>query len=98
MGLALSLVLLTEGETTDGQKTALTSHYVDYLYRLRDLQGLYAAHLFLSQKRHCGKNLHSKRIDPVMRNSANNVAALLAQEDLHRLCNLHRKNVNNAIL
>ena len=86
MGLAICLTqLLTHDQLKAGQSD-LTSFYVDYIYRLSFLQQQYHPPLFLSQRRHCGHNLHAiQLVDPVLVNTTNNSEHQLRQGDLHIL-------------
>ena len=86
MGLAICLTsLLTDKQIQEGE-IDLTSHYVDYAYRLTALQQQYQPPLFTSLRRHCGHNLHATiLIDPILTNTANNSQHNLQQGDLHAL-------------
>ena len=86
MGLAICLTsLLTDKQIQEGE-IDLTSHYVDYAYRLTALQQQYQPPLFTSLRRHCGHNLHATiLIDPILTNTANNCQHNLQQGDLHAL-------------
>ena len=86
MGLAICLTsLLTDKQVQEGE-IDLTSHYVDYAYRLTALQQQYQPPLFTSLRRHCGRNLHATiLIDPILTNTANNSQHNLQQGDLHAL-------------
>ena len=77
--------LLTDKQIQEGE-IDLTSHYVDYAYRLTALQQQYQPPLFTSLRRHCGHNLHATiLIDPILTNTANNSQHNLQQGDLHAL-------------
>ena len=86
MGLAICVTqLLTQNQLKAGQ-CDLTSFYIDYIYRLSFLHQQYHPPLFLSQRRHCGHNLHAiQLVDPVLVNTTNNSEHQLRQGDLHIL-------------
>ena len=86
MGLAICLTTLLTDKQIQEDRIDLTSHYVDYAYRLTALQQQYQPPLFTSLRRHCGHNLHATiLIDPILTNTANNSQHNLQQGDLHAL-------------
>ena len=86
MGLAICLTTLLTDKQIQEDRIDLTSHYVDYAYRLTALQQQYQPPLFTSLRRHCGHNLHATMlIDPILTNTANNSQHNLQQGDLHAL-------------
>ena len=86
MGLAICLTSLLTDKQIQEDRIDLTSHYVDYAYRLTALQQQYQPPLFTSLRRHCGHNLHATiLIDPILTNTANNSQHNLQQGDLHAL-------------
>ena len=74
--LAICLTsLLTDKQIQEGE-IDLTSHYVDYAYRLTALQQQYQPPLFTSLRRHCGHNLHATTlIDPIFTNTLPTIAS-----------------------
>ena len=83
MGLAICVAHLAHPTHQGQEQGELTSHYTDYIYKLRGLQHQHSTPLFLSTRRHCGHNLHAVQIvDPIMINTANNVAKHLQQGDM----------------
>ena len=60
MELAICLAhLADQTDEPEKQQCSLASHYIDYIYRLRQLQQLHRTPLYLSQRRHCGQNRHA---------------------------------------
>ena len=75
MGLAVCLMQFVSKSQLDKQKCDLPSHYADYFYRVLYLQHQHHTPLFLSLRRHCGRNLHAVQIiDRILVNTSNNTA------------------------
>ena len=93
MGLALCLAHLARPMHPNQEHTALSTHYTDYIYKLRGLQHQHDTPLFLSQRRHCGHNRHATQI--VMINTTNNVTRHLQQGDLWAVLQPAQREYNN---
>ena len=96
MGLAICLAHLAHPTHQNHEQAVLTSHYTDYIYKLRGLQHQHDTPLFLSMRRHCGHNRHAAQIvDPIMINTANNVTKHLQHGDLRAVLQPAQREYNN---